>query len=74
MLGEPAYTCKLCGRRQVVSHYALGHPPDAARKRLVARCKSHGCVSEPEYLAGVCAGLRIRVGTGELPGEGAGDG
>ena len=71
MMGEPAYTCKLCGRRQVVSPYVRGYPPDVARRKLVVWCKAHGCESEPEYLAGMMLGLRVR--TGELPGEG-GDG
>jgi hypothetical protein len=52
-MSEPAMTCTLCGRRQVVRPDGRGFPPDIAKRKLRKLCNAAGCRCDPVYRAGI---------------------
>lgn len=56
-MSEATYTCKTCGRVEVVKPDGRGFPPDIAKRRLQRSCKDAGCEwCVPEYRAGLLLG------------------
>jgi len=55
LIGEPTYTCKVCGKIQFVRPTSRGYPPDVARAKLLRRCSTDEDNHTPdiEYRAGV---------------------
>lgn len=63
-MSEPTQTCVLCGRVEIVRQSGRGFPPDVAKRRLARACNEAGCPCQPQYLAGLGAGLLRRLTDG----------
>lgn len=50
---DPQQVCEICGAVEYVRPDGRGFPPDIAKRRLVKRCKAHGCACAPRYYAGL---------------------